>query len=93
MKYLKNIVCERGDEAETLVLNIMEGITKHTLKKDMNDYDENDIIKEKHDRVMTNDHYILRNDLYAAYNQETKLLNKIISLIRKRSIQKIGNKK
>jgi hypothetical protein len=75
----KNIVCERGDEAETLVLNIMEGITKHTLKKDMNDYDENDIIKEKHDRVMTNDHYILRNDLYAAYNQETKLLNNYFS--------------
>lgn len=75
----KNIVCECGDEAETLVLNIMEGITKHTLKKDMNDYDENDIIKEKHDRVMTNDHYILRNDLYAAYNQETKLLNNYFS--------------
>lgn len=75
----KNIVCKRGDEAETLVLNIMKGITKHTLKKDMNDYDENNIIKEKHDRVMTNDHYILRNDLYAAYNQETKLLNNYFS--------------
>lgn len=75
----KNIVCKPGDEAETLVLNIMEGITKHTLKKDMNDYNENNIIKEKHDRVMTNDHYILRNDLYAAYNQETKLLNNYFS--------------
>lgn len=75
----KNIVCKRGDEAETLVLNIMKGITKHTLKKDMNDYDENNIIKEKHDRVMTNDHYTLRNDLYAAYNQETKLLNNYFS--------------
>ena len=40
---------------------------------------ENNIIKEKHDRVMTNDHYILRNDLYAAYNQETKLLNNYFS--------------
>ena len=28
---------------------------------------------------MTNDHYILRNDLYAAYNQETKLLNNYFS--------------
>ena len=75
----QNIVCEHGDEAETLVLNIMEGITKHTLKKGINDYDENNIIKEKHDRVMTNDHYILRNDLYTAYNQETKLLDNYFS--------------
>ena len=38
----QNIVCEYGDEAETLVLNIMEGITKHTLVEGIDDYDEND---------------------------------------------------
>lgn len=75
----KNIVCERGDEAETLVLNIMENITKHALIENINDYNENNIIIEKHNRVMTNDHYVLRNDLYAAYNQETKLLNNYFS--------------
>lgn len=75
----KNIVCERGDEAETLVLNIMEGITKHTLEKGENDYDENNIIKERHNRVMTNDNYALRNDLYAAYNQEISLLDNYFS--------------
>ena len=75
----KNIVCKYGDEAETLVLNIMEGITKHTLEKGENDYDENNIIKERHNRVMTNDNYALRNDLYAAYNQEISLLDNYFS--------------
>ena len=57
----------------------MEGITKHTLEKGENDYDENNIIKERHNRVMTNDNYALRNDLYAAYNQEISLLDNYFS--------------
>ena len=76
----KHIILEQGSAANQFVWNIMKNIPKHNLTDDTNTYyDTKNIVKEKHDRVMTNDHHRLHSDLDAAYGREIKLLDEYFS--------------
>ena len=75
----KNLIKIEGDKAKNLVMSIMQNIPKHELFVGVKEYTNEDMIKEKHDRVMTKDNYQFRNALDTAYTQESNLLDQYFS--------------
>lgn len=75
----KELVEEVGDMAKELTMSIMEGIPVHELSQANDDYTIEHFVAERHDRVMTNDNYRLRNDLDVAYKREIELLDMYFS--------------
>lgn len=75
----KKIVSERGDQVEEFVLNIMRNIPVHSLGAGDKKYTVEDVIAERHDRVMTKDNYRLRTDLDNAYSRESRILDNYFS--------------
>ncbi|QCT04861.1 hypothetical protein E6C60_4156 [Paenibacillus algicola] len=75
----KKTVSELGNQAEEFVLNIMRNIPVHGLGAGEKKYTVEDVIAERHDRVMTKDNYRLRTDLDNAYSRESSILDNYFS--------------
>lgn len=75
----KEIAVSIGQKALPFIENILQGITKHTIKSGQNEYSTERFTAETHDRVMTNDGYRIRTSLGAAYRREAELLDKYFS--------------
>lgn len=70
----KSIVNEHKSNAVNYILELMQNISKHEFENSKKTYTLEDFKREKHDRVMTNDNYRIRNSLNYAYEREVKLL-------------------
>lgn len=77
-KEFGQIIQKYGEEATTLVTDLLSNIPKHDLFKEIL-YSTDQIIAEKHDRVKTQDQYRLRTDLDMAYHRESKCLDDYFS--------------
>lgn len=75
----KNVLSEQGDKAKKFVIKLLEEIPIHELSEGKEEYTQSKFRSEKHERVMTNDGYRLRNNLHRAYAREVKLLDTYFS--------------
>jgi hypothetical protein len=75
----KKVITEHASEANELVLSIMQNIPKHNFGAAGKVFTVEQVLSEKHDRVMTKDNYRFHNDLYYAYQQEITLLDTFFS--------------
>lgn len=75
----KALVEKTGDRAKEFTLNILRNIPCHRVDKNNKEYTEENFAAEGHNRVMTQDHYMLRNALDEAYDREVKLLDAYFS--------------
>ncbi len=71
---IAEIIKSYGKEAVDFTISLLNGIPMHSLTTDDKKYSDDDVISEKHDRVMTNDSYRFRTDLSDAYHKEADLL-------------------
>jgi len=70
----QELITKHGEKAINFVLKLMEGIRPYELFKDGKIYSVEQVVAEKHDRVMTNDNYRFHSDLEKAYDIESSYL-------------------
>lgn len=75
----KELIVEHSEKAKNLVLDLMKKIPPYELFKDGKIYSVEQVIAERHDRVMTNDNYKFHNALEKAYSMESSLLDNYFS--------------